>query len=74
MSRAFIKEDDGMIDFIDRERARKEREERLALVEKKISLLSGGGTSKVDPEKKEQLLARLIHEREELRRLLEEDQ
>jgi hypothetical protein len=74
MSRAFVREDDGLIDFIDRERARKEREERLALLEKKIAYLMGDESADMDPRKKEVFLERLRQEQGEVEKLLVEEQ
>ncbi|QTX33498.1 hypothetical protein KAR29_06480 [Aminithiophilus ramosus] len=73
MSRAFIKEDDGQINFVDREQARREREERLGLLIRKIDHLSSAEAVSLDPFKKEAMLARICREREELEALLERD-
>lgn len=74
MSRAFIKEDDGQIDFIDREQAQREREERLSLLIKKIDHLGSAEAASIDPRKREAMLKRFLREREELEALLEREQ
>lgn len=74
MSRAFIKEDDGLVDFQENERARRERLELLQMFEKKKAFLSNPETSPdIAPSKKQELLTKIDEEIFRLRKKLGKD-
>lgn len=63
MSRAFIKEDDGLVDFQENERARRERLELLQMFEKKKAFLSNSEERPdISPSKRAELLEKIEEE------------
>ena len=74
MSRAFVKEDDSLVEFQDRERARRERLELLKMFEKKREFLLKPDRELHIPEaKKKELLSKIETEITAIRAKIDED-
>ncbi len=72
MSRAFVKEDDGLVEFQEQERARKERLELLEMFEKKRQLLlDEGHTLNIPKKRRLDLLEKITAEIRQLKSKLD---